>query len=375
MQKKWPDKFVIGLTGNIGTGKSVVRRMLEHLGAYGIDADLIGHEVIEPGSAGYNQVVNKFGIEILTEQGEINRKKLAEIVFTCPRKLESLENIIHPMVLKKIDELILDSFSSVIVIEAIKLIEANIAQYCDSIWVTWVSEEQQINRLIQSRGMTYIDAQLRVSVQSPQVDKLRKADLIIRTGDSFEHTWDQVADGWKNEVPLGISNQIKQGSESLENTSGFTIIRATPSHSEWIAQFLQGIPGNERQITSAQITAKLCEKAILLLLKEGQISGKLEWYGERRVSETTGIILDPKIQIITTLSLLIKRMEKISMDYHCRLALVVPGKQLVTMLEIWADLGYRSIQPNELEVLTWQKAAFRMARQDDGLMYKQLESS
>jgi dephospho-CoA kinase len=375
LQKKWPDKFVIGLTGNIGTGKSVVRRMLEHLGAHGIDADLIGHEVIEPGSEGYKQVVNDFGIEILTEQGEINRKKLAEIVFTSPRKLESLENIIHPLVMKRIDELILDSFSSVIVIEAIKLIEANIAQYCDSIWVTWVSEEQQINRLIQLRGMTYTDAQLRVSVQSPQVDKLRKADLIIRTGDSFENTWDQVADAWKNELPLGISNQIKQGSGSLETGSGFTIIRATPSQSEWIAQFLQGIPGNEGQITSAQITAKLCEKAILLLIKEGQISGKLEWCGERRISETTGIILDPQIQILTTLSLFIKRMEKISLDYHCRLALVVPGKQLFKLVEIWADLGYRSIQPHELEVLSWQKAAFRMASQDDGLMYKQLESS
>ena len=76
MHKKWPDKFVIGITGNIGTGKSVVRRMLEHLGAYGIDADFLGHEAMKKGSIGYDQVVDSFGVGILTEQGEINRKKL-----------------------------------------------------------------------------------------------------------------------------------------------------------------------------------------------------------------------------------------------------------------------------------------------------------
>ncbi len=186
---------MIGLTGNIGTGKSVVRRMLEHLGAYGIDADRLGHEAIESGSIGYTQVINEFGLEILTDQGEIDRKKLGDIVFSSPKKLEVLENIIHPFVIMKLDELIQDSFSPVIVIEAIKLLETNIAHDCDSIWVTWVSEEQQINRLIQGRGMTYNDAQHRVSVQSSQIDKLRKADLIIRTGDSFEQTWNQV-DSW-----------------------------------------------------------------------------------------------------------------------------------------------------------------------------------
>jgi len=370
LQKKWSDKFVIGLTGNIGTGKSVVRRMLEHLGAFGIDADLIGHQAIEPGCAGYHQVVDDFGVDILTDGAEIDRKKLGEIVFSSPEKLEDLEKIIHPLVIEKINQLIQNSFSPVVVIEAIKLLEANIAHSCDSIWVTWISEEQQINRLIQSRRMTYKDAQNRVSVQSPQIDKLRKADLIIRTGDSFEDTWNQVVAGWKNLLPKDISNQVIRSNGSLEKSSGFSIIRATPAQSDWIAHFLQGIPGDERQITSSQITAKLSEKAILLVIKAGKISGFLEWYGERRISETTGIILDTEVQVETILPLLINRMEKISLDYHCKLALVVPGKKLLMMAKLWKDLGYHAIQLDELIDVSWQKAAYNLARLDDGLLFK-----
>ncbi len=79
---KWPGKYVIGLTGNIGTGKSVVRRMLEHLGAYGIDADALGHRVIAKGAPGYQPVLTTFGRYVLSPEGEINRARLGKIVLT-----------------------------------------------------------------------------------------------------------------------------------------------------------------------------------------------------------------------------------------------------------------------------------------------------
>ncbi len=152
------------------------------------------------------------------------------------------------------------------------------------------------------------------------------------------------------------------------------IIRATPTQSEWIAHFVQGIYGDERQINSTQITAKLSEKAILLLIKEGMISGILEWLGEQRISQTTEIILGTELPIETILPLFIKRMEKISRDYHCAMALVVPGKQLLSLTELWGDLGYHAVKPDELGVLSWQKAAFNLARLDDGLLFKHLET-
>ena len=94
----WPGKFVIGLTGNIATGKSVVRKMLEHLGAYGIDADALGHRAIARDAPGYKPVLDTFGKWILAPDGQIDRGKLARVVFADPDALIQLESIVHPLV-------------------------------------------------------------------------------------------------------------------------------------------------------------------------------------------------------------------------------------------------------------------------------------
>src|SRR5512143_3904929 len=102
----WPGKFVIGLTGNIATGKSVIRKMLEHLGAYGIDADALGHRAIANDAPGYQPVLNTFGRWILAPDGQIDRTKLARIVFSDPDALVRLESIVHPLVAQAVDVLI-----------------------------------------------------------------------------------------------------------------------------------------------------------------------------------------------------------------------------------------------------------------------------
>src|SRR4029453_15109585 len=94
----WPGKYAIGLTGNIATGKSVVRRMLEHLGAYTIDADGLAHRVIVKRAPGYKPVLDKFGTWILNEDGQINRAKLGRLVFADKEALTQLEAIVHPYV-------------------------------------------------------------------------------------------------------------------------------------------------------------------------------------------------------------------------------------------------------------------------------------
>ena len=93
-----PGKYIIGLTGNIATGKSVVRRMLEHLGAYTIDADALSHRAIAKGVPGYQPIINEFGKWILDKDGEIDRSKLASVVFHDLGVLAELEGIIHPLV-------------------------------------------------------------------------------------------------------------------------------------------------------------------------------------------------------------------------------------------------------------------------------------
>src|SRR5512138_1882358 len=114
----WPGKFVIGLTGNIGTGKSVVRKMLEHLGAYGIDADALSNRAIVKGAPGYKAVIDLFGRWILGPDEQIDRAKLGRLVFSDPDALSNLEAVIHPFVRQAIDILVRRSPQSVIVIEA-----------------------------------------------------------------------------------------------------------------------------------------------------------------------------------------------------------------------------------------------------------------
>ncbi len=122
----WPGKNIIGLTGNIATGKSVVRRMLEHLGAYTIDADALSHRVISKGAPGYQPVLETFGKWLLDKDGQINRSKLGHLVFADKEALTQLENIVHPYVNQAIDILVKRASQKVIVIEAIKLIESGL---------------------------------------------------------------------------------------------------------------------------------------------------------------------------------------------------------------------------------------------------------
>ena len=115
----WPGKYVIGLTGNIATGKSVVRRMLEHLGAYTIDADALSHRSISKGAPGYQPVLDTFGKWLIGKDGEIDRSKLGKLVFSDREALVQLEDIIHPLVNQAASMLIQRAIQPVVVVEAI----------------------------------------------------------------------------------------------------------------------------------------------------------------------------------------------------------------------------------------------------------------
>jgi len=128
----WPGKYVIGLTGNIATGKSVVRRMLEHLGAYTIDADALSHRVISKGAPGYQPVLDTFGKWLLGADGQIDRGRLGRLVFADKDALKQLEDIIHPYVSQAIEILAKRASQPVIVIEAIKLLESDLRYRCDT---------------------------------------------------------------------------------------------------------------------------------------------------------------------------------------------------------------------------------------------------
>ena len=208
----WQGKIIIGLTGNIATGKSEVRRMLERLGAFGIDADALAHKTMLKGTPGYQAVLGEFGTDILLPNGEIDRASLASIVFQDAHALATLEALIHPLVGIAIQEMVEKTDHKVIVIEAIKLIEAGLNQYCDSLWVTYSPEAIQINRLMATRGMDEVQARMRVRAQSPQEEKLKAADVVIRNEGSLVDTWQQVIKHWQTTVPF----EFRQSSGGLD---------------------------------------------------------------------------------------------------------------------------------------------------------------
>jgi dephospho-CoA kinase len=195
----WKDKYVIGLTGNIAVGKSLVRQMAQHLGAYTIDADALAHQVMMPGAPAYLPVVEMFGKIVLDENGHINRAMLGQIVFAIPDALTKLEAITHPTINQAVMTLVTRATQRIIVIEAIKLLEsANLSQAVDTVWVVDASPEAQLKRLMEKRRMSQDEARRRIAAQRPQIDKLQRANVIIRNDGDPNDTWRQVQTAWND---------------------------------------------------------------------------------------------------------------------------------------------------------------------------------
>ena len=189
--------YLIGLIGNLGSGKSTVRKMIEHLGAYGIDADALAHVVMQRGSPAWLAIVATFGIGVLEFNGRINRRKLGAKVFADPVALQKLEAITHPAVGAATRELLRENQKPVVVIEAIKLVEAGMAQWCDALWAVTCSDEAQIERVMRTRNMSEADVRARLSAQGSFESKLGLAQVVIDNSGDENNTRAQVEKAWR----------------------------------------------------------------------------------------------------------------------------------------------------------------------------------
>jgi len=192
--------YVIGLTGNIACGKSLVLTTLADLGAETFDGDRVAHAVMRHGERAWQGILERFGQEVVGEDGEIDRRKLGSIVFSDPQALDDLDHIVHPAVVAAIRASVPRSTSNVVVIDAIKLFEAGLAADCDEVWVVDCTREQQIERLMRRNGLTRDDAITRIEAQPPQSEKVARADRVIDNSGTVEATVEQVRRLW-NEIP------------------------------------------------------------------------------------------------------------------------------------------------------------------------------
>lgn len=189
-------QYLICLTGNIATGKSTVAAMLAELGATVIDADQVTHQVLDQDSTVYERIVAAFGPGVVVAGGEIDRQSLGQIVFNDPAALRRLEEIVHPAVGAQVRQRIERAEAAVVVIEAIKLIEAGWHHICQALWVTDCSREQQIARLVGERGFDREEAKRRIDAQPPQALKIALADVVIDTSGDLQETRRQVNVAW-----------------------------------------------------------------------------------------------------------------------------------------------------------------------------------
>jgi len=189
----------VGLTGGIATGKTAVVAMLRELGCRVLEADKIGHQMIEPDGPAYEEVVREFGPGILTPEGLVDRQKLGPIVFTDPARLARLNAIVHPPVLaeqsRQLAAIQQADPHAIAVVEAALLIEAGFDKQLEFIVVTWCTPEQQIERLTArgtGRGLSVEQARQRIAAQMPMEEKRRRADAVIDCSGTLEHTRAQV---------------------------------------------------------------------------------------------------------------------------------------------------------------------------------------
>jgi dephospho-CoA kinase len=366
-----PRKYIIGLTGNIATGKSVVRRMLEHLGAYTIDADALSHRAIAKGAPGYQPAVEKFGKWILGKDGEVDRNKLGGIVFRDSAALAELESIIHPLVRQAINVLVKRASQPVVVIEAIKLLESELRKTCDTIWVTDAPEDIQIERLIRKRNLTREDAQHRIGLQTAQGEKTAAANVVIRNTGSYDDLWKQVTTAWKQVSPatpeITPPTVIKQGAEN------FIVARGKPRDSESIAKLINHLSKGQQKLSSDDVMASFGDKAYILLQLRDQLVGIAGWQVENLVARTTELYLENGIDIQAGLEMLIAEVERASGDLQCEASLIFPTPELASLDSVWKKLGYEERAPAELGVQAWQDAAVESMPQDHPiLLFKQL---
>lgn len=190
---------LLGITGNIASGKTTVGHMLLELGAARyIDADQVVHQLYEPGQPIYAGVVAAFGEEILTPEGVIDRRKLGNIVFNDAGALRRLEAIVHPAVgMAVAAEIQTAAPEAVLILDAVKLLEGGTGALCKSRWLVVCAEEQQLRRLMERNGFSEEEARARLRAQPPIEPKLSLVDEVIDNSGALEATRAQVEAAWR----------------------------------------------------------------------------------------------------------------------------------------------------------------------------------
>jgi dephospho-CoA kinase len=202
--------YLIGLTGGIAAGKSTVaKRWVEH-GAIEIDADHVAREVVEPGTVGLNSIVEHFGADVLTASGELDRKELARQIFSDSNKRELLNSILHPLIRERTKLLLAElPTDSIVVYNVPLLVEASVDLPFDLVVTVEAPEEEQIRRLVQTRGLTETEAHNRIAAQAKPIERAARADRILNSNQDINLLLRDADALWRDILKLSTSKSAE----------------------------------------------------------------------------------------------------------------------------------------------------------------------
>ena len=191
----------VGLTGSIAVGKSFVLSIFRDLGCSVLDADQTARDVVEPGTQGLREIVEKFGAEVLSPDGRLNRERLGAIVFNDVAKRELLNSIVHPRVIEAQDAWLHDreqeDTSGIAIVDAALMIESGGYKRFDKLVVVWCEPAVQLRRLMARDSLTEAESAKRIAAQMPQEEKKRYADFLINTSNGHEDARTQTVEAFR----------------------------------------------------------------------------------------------------------------------------------------------------------------------------------
>lgn len=409
MSSRYPNKYVIGLTGNIAVGKSVVRQMLQHLGAYTVDADSMAHQTMSPGAPAYKPVIETFGKMIIGNDGRINRTALGNIVFSNPVALEKLESITHPIIRKAIDTLIKRSKQRVVVIEAIKLLEGDLKDACDTVWVVNSTPQTQYRRLLSKRKMSEADAKKRILSQNKQADKVKQADVVIQNDSNIEDTWKQVQYQWAEirktltastanaptpptkpaqsapaqstpaktapakTTPAQPTESIDAPEPTVMSADGIAVKRGMPSNAQLIADFIT--KSSDTTVSRMDVMMSFGQKSYLLAQKDkNSIAALMGWTVENLVTRMDEFYLDTSAPAAATIQMVIQAIEDASKELQSEVAFAfLPSSTPADQVKAFQGGGYEPIVLRDIKIPAWREAVEEtVAGRDMVVLWKQL---
>lgn len=392
-------KLIVGLTGNIATGKSAVMRLAAAQGALTIDADKVVHELQDHDAEMQAAIAVAFGREVRSDDGRIDRRALGKVVFADPQAMADLEAIIHPYVRREVAKQIKESEASVVFIEAIKLLEGVLAKACHQIWVTRCSRQRQLDRLRICRGMDTETAVARIKAQPAQEEKVARADVVIDTEGlmvdtelQFNMAWERLPDPrlagtrllpelppqapTRSAPPKATVEDLAGAAVSLapqvERPDNLEVRRARPADVATMLLLMHKATDGAVQMKRAELLMSLSERGYFIGQIGTEISALMGWNIDSQVARIDQIFIHPLEMAQTTGLAILEEVESSANSHVCEIILAfIPDDAPPEIEQMFDQQAFGPANPTNLPQ-AWQYAVAESQPEDTHFRLKVL---